>query len=314
MLITGGAGYIGSCVANIFLKKKYNVYIVDDLSTGNILNLNKKVKFYNINISNYKKIREVIINNNIKTIIHLAGKLDAAESEVNKKKYFLNNCLYTKNILKSLQTTSIKKFIFASSAAIYKDSNKPSHETSDKKPINYYGLTKLHNEQLIESYCKKYKINFGIIRFFNVVGSDLKKKIGCSKKYKSLFNSITYSILKNKNFFLNGINHPTRDGTCLRDFIHVLDIANIHYLINELLTLKKKIIINAGYGKNYSIKEVLNTFEKVTNKKIKITVRNKRTGDISESCSQNNRLIRYGFKPRYNNLMTMVKHHFFLRN
>jgi UDP-glucose 4-epimerase len=310
ILIIGGAGYIGSCVANIFLKNKYKVYIVDNLSTGILSNLSNKVKFYKMNISNYKKIANIIKKNKIATVIHLAAKLDAKESRLKKRKYFLNNVKYLKNILRTLHCSTVKKFIFASSAAVYKDSNKHVHENSSKRPSSYYGTTKLIGERLVKTYCTKAKISFGIIRLFNVVGADIKKNIGCSTKYKSLFNEITNSILSNKKFLINGIDHPTVDGTCQRDFIHVLDIAHIHYLVNKVLEYKKKLVLNAGYGQSFSIYQVLKKFDSVSKKKINVLFKGKRKGDLSRSCSSNVQLIKLGFKPKYNNLKIMTKHHY----
>jgi UDP-glucose 4-epimerase len=310
ILIIGGAGYIGSCVANIFLKNKYKVYIIDNLSTGVLSNLSNKVKFYKMNISNYKKIENIIKKNKIVTVIHLAAKLDAKESGLKKHKYFLNNVKYLKNILKILHCSTVKKFIFASSAAVYKDSNKKVNENSLKRPSNYYGTTKLIGERLVKTYCTKAKIRFGIIRFFNTVGADIRKNIGCSLRYKSLFNEITNSILNDKKFFINGIDHPTVDGTCERDFIHVLDIAYIHYLVNKVLDYKEKLVINAGYAQSFSIYQVLEQFMSVSKKKIDVLFKSKRKGDLSRSCSSNDQLIKLGFKPKYNNLKIMIKHHY----
>ena len=157
ILITGGAGYIGSHVAEVLTKNKKKIFIVDNLSTGFKKLINKKAKFYNANILNTKKIKQIIINNQIDSIIHLAGSLIISVGEKKPKLYYKNNVLGTKSVLSACKNTSVKNFIFSSTAAVYKDNQKIVHEKSKIQPKSVYGKTKIRAEKLIISCCKKKK-------------------------------------------------------------------------------------------------------------------------------------------------------------
>ena len=162
VLVTGGAGYIGSHVVEILVKKNKNIYIVDNLSTGYKKLINKKAKFFKTNIIDTKKLRDIIIKNDIDSIIHLAANLIIGEGEKQPKKYFKNNVKGTESILSSIKGTKVKNFLFSSTAAVYKDGMYRVTENSPVKPKSVYGKTKLRAENLIKSKCKKLRINFGI--------------------------------------------------------------------------------------------------------------------------------------------------------
>ena len=165
ILVTGGAGYIGSHVVEILVKKNKNIFIIDNLSTGYKKLINKKAKFFKCNILDTKKVREIIIENNIDSIIHLAANLIIGEGEKQPKKYFKNNVEGTQSILESIKGTKVKNFLFSSTAAVYKDGMYRVTENSPIKPKSVYGKTKLKAENLIKSKCKKVRINYGILRY-----------------------------------------------------------------------------------------------------------------------------------------------------
>ena len=171
ILITGGAGYIGSHVCEILIKNKKKIFIVDNLSTGYKRLINKKAKFFKKNILDSKGINKILIKNKIDSIIHLAASLSIGIGEKYPKRYFRNNVLGTKSLLNATKNTSVKNFIFSSSAAVYKDGLYRVTENSKIKPKSVYGKTKIKAEQLIVNYCRKNKINFGILRYFNIVGA-----------------------------------------------------------------------------------------------------------------------------------------------
>ena len=178
ILITGGAGYIGSHVAENIVKNKKNVFIVDNLSSGFKKLISKKVKFYKLNILNTKKLKKIIVKNKIDSIIHLAGSLIISAGEKNPKKYYQNNVIGTQSVMNACKNTSVKNFIFSSTAAVYKDNQKIVHEKSKIMPKSVYGKTKIKAEKLIISNCNKSKINYSILRYFNVCGASLSGKIG----------------------------------------------------------------------------------------------------------------------------------------
>ena len=311
ILITGGAGYIGSHIAEVLVKNKKKIFIVDNLSTGYRKLINKKAKFFKIDINNSKKIRYIIQKNKIDSIIHLAANLIIAESEKYPKKYFKNNVLGTRNLLKACHKTSVKNFVFSSTAAIYKDGQYKVNEKSIIKPKSIYGKTKIKAEKFIKSFCIKNKINYCILRYFNIAGSSPSGKIGLINKSDHLFKNFSREIMK-KNPILKiyGDNYNTKDGSCVRDFIHVSDVAEIHFKVLEKINkLKKSKILNCGYNKGISVLEVAKEFKNQNQtKKIKIIVTNRRKGDLVKIIATNEQLNKFiQWRPKFNSLKKIVK-------
>ena len=311
ILVTGGAGYIGSHITEQLIKLNKNVVILDNLKTGYKLLINKKAKFIKGDIQNIKLVKKIIKENEINTIIHLAGLIDAFESGQNKKKYYKNNILGTLNLVKACKKSSIKYFIFSSSAGVYGNISKASKESMNLKPINYYAYTKMKCEEIIKKYSKVYNFNYSILRYFNVCGASPSGRIGIvNNNNKSLFKTLSRLALKKIpiiNIF--GNQHPTKDGTCLRDFIHVSDLSLIHVRSLELLIKKKKsFLINCGYGKGYSILQIANLFKKKINKLTKIKFKKARKGEISISYSNIDKMKKIlKWKPKYNSINLILK-------
>ena len=311
ILVTGGAGYIGSHITEQLVKIKKDVIILDNLKTGYKSLINKKAKFIKGDISNIKLLRKIIQNDNISTIIHFAGLIDVIESQKYKKKYYKNNVLGTLNLIKAIKNSNVKNFIFSSSAGVYGNIKVAAKETMKKNPINYYALTKLKCEILITKYSKMYNFNYAILRYFNVAGASPSGKIGITnKKNNSLFNILAKQALKKKpviNIF--GNKHKTKDGTCLRDFIHVSDLATIHLKALEVLNKKKKsFLINCGYGKGHSVLEIANLFKKHINKLTEIRFKEARKEEIVISYSNTDKMKKIlNWRPKYNNLNYILK-------
>ena len=265
ILITGGAGYIGSHVAEILLKKNKKVFLIDNLSTGHRKLINKKAKFFNLDINNKKKIAELIKKFKIDSLIHLAANLIIAEGQRKPKKYYKNNVLGTKKLLEACKNTTVKNIIFSSTAAIYKEGQYKVSERSLIKPKSIYGQTKIKAEKLIKNFAQINKINYGILRYFNIAGSSPSGKIGLiNKNSDHLFKNFSMEIMKKKpRLKIYGANYNTKDGSCIRDFIHVSDIAEIHYLVLEKINkLNVSKIFNCGYNKGSSVLEVAKEFKR----------------------------------------------------
>ena len=287
ILVTGGAGYIGSKIVADLIKKDYQVYVIDNLSTGHKKLINKKALFYNFSIGNKKKLNNFFSKTKINSIIHCAASLNIAESEKKPKKYFVNNYVNTKKLLEVSINHNLKNFIFSSTAAVYGNANGFVNEKTLTKPINIYGKTKLKCEQIIKKYSKNKKFNYGILRYFNVGGSDMKNKIGSISKNNPLIKNIAHSIVQKKNkVSIFGNNYKTKDGTCIRDFIYLNDISQIHCKLLKLISKKNKsFLLNCGYGKGYSVLEVVRCFEKKFKINIKKEFLPRRKGDIAEIMS-----------------------------
>jgi len=284
ILVTGGAGYIGSKIVADLIKQNYQVYIIDNLSTGHKSLLNKKAVFIKSNIGNTKLVKNFIKFNQIKSVIHCAASLNVEESEKNPKKYYLNNYINTKKLLESCIKNGLENFIFSSTCAVYGNVSGKISETIKPKPISIYGKTKLECEKIIQTYAKKFKFNYGILRYFNVAGSDMKNKIGCINKNNQLIKNLSILAMNNKNFFfINGNDYNTKDGTCIRDYIHLEDLSKIHCKLLKIINNRKKsFLLNCGYGQGFSVMEIADLFEKFCKITLKKIFLPRRKGDIEK--------------------------------
>ncbi len=310
ILITGGAGYIGSHVVEVLIKKKKRVYVIDDLSTGSKILINNKAHFYKLNILETEKIKKIIINNKIDSVIHLAGSLIIGVGEKFPERYHRNNVIGTKSILLACQNTSVKNFIFSSTAAVYKDKQKIVHENSKIEPKSVYGKTKIKAEKLIISNCKKTKINYAILRYFNVCGASPSGKIGLISKTDSLFKNISSAIMNKKPIVnIYGNNYKTQDGTTIRDYVHVSDLAEAHFkILIKISKINKSLILNCGYNRGISVNDVVNEFKNQSNKKIQIIYKKRRPGDLAIVIASNKKLKKtIKWKPKYLKLREIVK-------
>ena len=311
VLITGGAGYIGSHVTETLLKKNKKVFLVDNLSTGHKKLINKKAKFFKLDIANKHGIKKIIEKYKIDSIIHLAAHLIIGEGQKKPKKYYKNNVLGTKKLMEACKNSTVKNFIFSSTAAIYKEGQYKVSENSMIKPKSVYGKTKIKAENLIINFAKKNKINYGILRYFNIAGASPSGKIGLiNKKSDHLFKNFSSEIMKKRpKLKIYGSDYNTTDGSCIRDFIHVSDIAQIHYLILEKINkLKISKILNCGYNKGISVLEVAKEFKKQSSKKVNIIFTKRRKDDLIKIIASNKKLKNFvKWKPKFDNLSKIVK-------
>jgi len=310
ILVTGGAGYIGSHVIEKLIKRGERVFIVDNLSTGYKKLINKKAKFYKLNILKEKKLKDIILKNNIDSVIHLAASLSIGLGEKFPKKYFKNNVIGTQTLLNACKLTKVKNFIFSSTAAVYKDGLYKVTEKSKIKPESVYGKTKLKAENQIIKICKKHKINYGILRYFNVVGASPTGKIGLINKGDHLFKNFSIEIFKKKpTFKIYGQNYKTPDNTTIRDYVHVSDLAEIHIkVLDKISLIKKSVILNCGYGKGISVLEVAEEFKKQSKNKVNILIKDRRVGDMEKIVAINKKLLKFiKWKPKYNKLNFLIK-------
>lgn len=299
ILVTGGAGYIGSHTALILLNEGHNVSIIDNLSNSKKITIKKlqklsekKVDFQKIDLSNKSLIEKFFQERQIDGVVHFAGLKAVAESVKNPLSYFENNIIGTINLLDAMKKNHIKKFIFSSSATVYGDPEYlPMDEKHPTSAINPYGRTKLHLEEVIRDICFADKDFSSIcLRYFNPIGAHESGLIGESPNgvpnnlmpYLLHVASGQYPLLK-----VYGNDYDTKDGTGIRDYVHVQDIARGHLSALEFLfrrNIKKNFqIFNLGTGHGNSVLEIINNFEKVTNVSIPIEIASRRAGDVAAS-------------------------------
>ena len=307
VLITGGAGYIGSSVAWMFIDKGHHVTIIDNLISGKLSNIPKKSKFIKSDIANINKLKK-LLNKEYDVVLHFAALINNEESLSKEKLYLKNNFHKSKIFLNFCINKGIKNFIFSSSAAVYGPSKKSVNENFKTKPITPYGKSKLKFEKFLEK--SKKKINFVILRYFNVVGAEEKMRCGFEiKKNKSLFNNLCKAFVHKKKFFIFGNNFNTSDGTPVRDYVHIKDLSKIHYKFAKIISYKKiNLIINCGYGTGYSVLDVVKKFNSLFNKKIVFQFKEKRKNDIEYSVASTKKLKKFLLiKKSKNQLTSMIK-------
>ena len=299
ILITGGAGYIGSCLA-LYLKKKYRITILDKKKSKNLINT--------CNLLDLKKLNHILNKDKPKLIIHLAAQ-SLVDETINKKKYYQNNILATKNLITTMKKHNLTNLIFSSTAAVYKYSGKILNENNTIEPKSTYAKTKLRCEKII----KDSKINSIILRFFNVCSS-LKinnKIIGEFHNPEThLIPTIVYKNLLQKKFYIYGNNYKTQDGTCIRDYIHIKDICSaIDKSINYLFRNNKKFqIINIGSSSRNTNLETLQEIEKITKIKNIYTIEDRRKGDVDLLvCSNSKAKKLLNWQPKNSAIKKIIK-------
>jgi len=320
ILVTGGYGFIGKAVVKI-LEKNYKVIVVDNLTTGTKLGIKKNI-FFQENLNNKEFIKYLFKKYNIKIIVHLAASTSVEESYYKKKKYISNNFLITKNIIDyAIKYLKLEKFIFSSTAMVYKNGIKKFNETDSIKSSNNYALSKIKSEKYIKKKFEKLNTKYFILRFFNVIGADYKNKIGLTdKNSKHIFTNLFRSYILKKDFLIFGNNYQTADGTAIRDYINVLDIADIVYFLIKKKSLHSD-VLNCGYGKGYTVLEIIKKFQIYFKYKFVLKVKKKRPGDVAYLVCNNKKIKKLGWKPKYKNLDICLnesykyfRKYFFLKN
>ena len=312
ILVTGGAGYIGSHAVRQLLESGYSPIVIDNLYSGNKWSVPSDVPFYKGDMADQNLVRRIFKEHKIQDVIHFAAHLAAGESVQNPIKYYRNNVYGTMQFLEICMENKIKNFIFSSTAATYGTGDgKPVSESYPTRPENPYGKSKLFAENIIQDLAKIHNFKFMILRYFNVVGARVDNELGQATPNSQILLKVACETLVGKRDLLtiNGDNYPTPDGTCIRDYIHVEDLVQAH-----LLALKKldeevpSQILNLGYGKGYSVKDVIQTLEKVSGKIVNKKFGPRREGDPVEIVADSSKAQKVlGWVPKYNDLDLICK-------
>lgn len=290
ILITGGAGYIGSHTTLNFLNNGYDVVVFDSLENGHIETIKSlqnlgEVKFVQGNLNNLEDLENLFNSYKIDTVIHFAGFIQVEESVKNPSKYYSNNITGTLNLLDTMVKHNVKKIVFSSSAAVYGEPlYTPIDEKHQKLSLNAYGKTKAMTEDILDDYDRAYGLKSICLRYFNVAGADSDIRIGeWHEPETHLIPNILKSIFEeDKIFKIFGTDYNTPDGTCIRDYVNVEDLAEAHRLAYQYLKENNKSDkFNLGTEKGSSVKEVFDTVENITGKKIRVETFPRRDGDAA---------------------------------
>jgi len=311
ILLTGGAGYIGSHVLLSIIENNHDVVVIDDLSTGNKNLIPKNIKLINTNINNTEKISNVLQEEKFDLLLHFAGFIKVEESVQNPDKYFKNNTDNAIDLFETCYKHNLRNIIFSSTAAAYGNpiNNNLIKENEHLKPLNPYGESKVKTEKYLLNNEDKY--NSIILRYFNVAGADPDLRSGpISDKSTHLIKILSeVAVGKREKISIYGNDYNTADGTAIRDYIHVSDLANIHLETAKYL-LENKIsnIFNCGYGKGYSVLEVINAANKISGNKIKFEYNKRRPGDAEKLISDVDKLHQnINWKPKFDNLNLIIQ-------
>ena len=302
ILITGGAGYIGSHTNKALHKAGYDTVVVDDLSKG-YENFIKWGNFENYNTGS-SDLREVFEKYDIDAVMHFAAFISVGESVEFPQKYFKNNYKNTLNLLKLMREFGVDKFIFSSTAAVYGNPQKiPITEDQDLKPINPYGHSKFITEKALQREAEKGDFNYVSLRYFNAAGCDFDGEIGelHDPETRLIPLIVDAAIGKRESISIFGDDYDTPDGTCIRDYIHVNDLADAHIKAYEYLCSENESnVFNLGNGEGYSVREVIDMCKKVTGCDFEVVVDERRDGDPARLIADSSKIReKLGWTPQY---------------
>ncbi len=298
LLITGGAGYIGSHMVRFAQNLNHDVTVLDNFSTGNRWAI-KNCEILEVDLLDKEALSKELSNKSFDGVIHFAAKSLVGESIEKPELYYETNVVGTLNLVQQMLNNNVNNLVFSSSAAIFGDPiMEKVSESHPKNPINPYGMSKLLAESMLEDFSKYNKLNIACLRYFNAAGADLSAEIGEAHNPEThLIPNILISALENKDDLkIFGNNYDTPDGTCIRDYIHVLDLSKAHLLALDFLETNKGFsAFNLGNGDGFSVIEVIKECEKVLNKKINYRFSKPRMGDppllVADSESAKNKLL-----------------------
>ena len=310
ILVTGGAGYIGSHTVRELRSRGYDVVVYDNLTTGHIEAVEDAI-FVNGDLFDVELLKDTFKKYGVDSVIHFAAYSLVGESMTNPLKYYHNNVAGTLALLEAMVACDVKYLVFSSSAATYGDTGEDIiSETSPQKPTSVYGMTKLMMEQLMADFDKAYGLKYVALRYFNAAGAHESGEIGEDHNPESHLIPIIMQVLNGKREKLGifGDDYPTPDGTCIRDYIHITDLADAH--IKALESLKSGASSNAynlGNGNGFSVKEVVETVEKVVGKPVKREIVPRRAGDPAVLVASSDKIKKeLGWKPEYDSLEKIV--------
>ncbi|WP_457567736.1 UDP-glucose 4-epimerase GalE [Desulfurobacterium sp.] len=310
--VTGGAGYIGSHTVKLLKENGHDILVIDNLYNGHIKAVPDDVTFAKCDIRETETVKEILSAFKPEAVIHFAAFIEVGESTRNPLSFYINNISGTLSLLSAMKESGINKIIFSSTAAVYGNPKKiPIPETETVKPINPYGQTKACVEKALADLSSYSDFRYVSLRYFNAAGADPSGLIGESHNPETHLIPLVLKTAKGEREKISifGTDYPTPDGTCIRDYIHVNDLAKAHLLaLEHLMDGGKSEVFNCGYGKGYSVKEIIETAKKVTGKAFKVIEDERRKGDPAVLVADPGKLKRLlNWKPEFDDLEFIIK-------
>ena len=314
VLVTGGAGYIGSHAVLALKDRAWPVAVIDDLSNGTREIVPEGVPFYEGSIADRQLVDRALVEQKIGAIMHFAGSIVVPESVERPLDYYLNNTIATHSLISAAVASNVRHILFSSTAAVYGAPERvPVSEEDPTVPINPYGASKLMTERMLADCAAAYPFNYGALRYFNVSGADPDGRSGQIGKGSThlIKVAVEAAVGKRDHIEVFGTDYPTPDGTCIRDYIHVSDLAAAHVQALERLIKQpdENLVLNCGYGTGLSVLEVLNALDRELNQPIRREMKPRRAGDAPMLIASNDRLVQtLDWAPRFADIQTIVRH------
>jgi len=312
ILVTGGAGYIGSHVVLAVLDAGYDAVVLDNLSTGVRSVVDPRATFVEGDVEDTPAVTALMKRAGIEAVVHLAAFINAAESLEKPLEYYLNNTAATAALLQSCVAAGVENFVFSSSAAVYGQPPQPLvDETAPTHPATPYGVSKLMSERILEDIANAHGLRHCALRYFNVAGADPEGRTGQRSGATSLIKmTLDTAIGRRPVLSVYGDDFDTADGSGVRDYIHVSDLAAAHVVVLQRLLAKAAVpaVVNCGYGRGSSVFEVLEAARSVTGRNVPSELAPRRPGDLAAVVADNARIKALGWTPRYDSLKAMIAH------
>jgi UDP-glucose 4-epimerase len=312
VLVTGGAGYIGSHAVRGLLDQGHRVTVIDNLSQGHKEALDSRANFILGSTGDRQLVLKLLNENKIEAVMHFAANIEVGESVIDPGKYYQNNFSHTLALLGAMADAKVKKIVFSSTAAVYGNpASNPIKETETLAPINPYGKSKMMSEMAIVDFLAAHGIAFAILRYFNVAGASEDAKIGEDHHPESHLIPRILAAARNsgETVKIYGVDYPTPDGTCIRDYVHVLDLVDAHILALQNIKAGEGEIYNLGSESGFSVREVISACEKVCGKKLAVVEEGRRPGDSAVLVASSQKIKNaLGWAPKYTQLETIAGH------
>jgi len=312
ILVTGGAGYIGCQTVIALLDRHETPVILDDLSTGKRAEVPSNVPLIVGDIGDVELVRNVLREREVDTILHFAAKIVVPESISDPLGYYLTNTVKTRALLEAAVKGGVRHFVFSSTAAVYGNPDfTPVSEDALAAPLSPYGMSKLMSEHMLRHASAAYGFSHVILRYFNVAGADPVGRHGQTTSHATHLISVAIETALGRRSYMSiyGDDYPTRDGTCVRDYVHVSDLAEAHLrALDYLRRGGESCTLNCGYGRGYSVKEVVETVKEVAGVDFEVHQASRRAGDPASIVADSSRLVGMGWKPALDHLPTIIRH------